>query len=298
MWHTSPMISRAPFRVLGLLLVAVVASASCSATETVTVSDGVIASATVSARASVPTPAPPEATPAPPDEVATSEPVETDTRDDDTPAGTSEPVEADTTGKTGNGGATGDPACTYAGVDSFGDMQIEVVFTHPLDEQGDATVEYEVLDGSGDVLISSFDRIDELKPGEMVRMMIDTVTDEPPGADAANITCTIGEIEASSFGFETFAPQPGDTCEFVEVDSFGDIQVQIDVVSPLDGEGELAVNFALRGPGGVRFEDDVTFIDSVGAGQQSSTEVDTFTEFPAWVSEATFTCDILSIEEF
>ena len=288
-------------RALALLLCVAVAASACSATETVTINDATIASATATAQRNAAGPTDPPSAEGAPAPVATTDAVTSDgnSTTTTTPTPTPTPVASDDSDGTGTSNVADGRACSYAGVDSFGDMQIEIAFISPLPEQSDATVDYEVIARAGAVLASSTHFIEELQPGEAVRVVVDTVTDAPTGSDGASgITCRILEIEPLSFGFNAFEPQPGDSCTFAEVDSFGDIQVQIDVVSPLDDTAELAIDYALRGPDGVRFADDVTFTDSVGAGQLWSGAADTLTEFPDWVNESTFSCEILSIQEF
>ena len=284
-------------RALALLLCVAVAASACSATETVTINDATIASATATAQRNAAGPTEPPSTAEAPAPVATTDAAASD--GNSTTTTTPTPVTPDASDGNDTSNIVGGRACSYAGIDSFGDMQIEIAFISPLPEQSDTTVEYEVIARAGAVLASSTHFIEELQPGEAVRVVGDTVTDAPTGSDGASgITCRILEIEPLSFGFNAFEPQPGDSCTFAEVDSFGDIQVQIDVVSPLDDTAELAIDYALRGPDGVRFADDVTFTDSVGAGQLWSGAADTLTEFPDWVNESTFSCEILSIQEF
>jgi len=286
-------------RALALLLCVVVAASACSATETVTINDATIANATATAQRNAAGPTEPTPTVESTTAVATTDAAASDGNRATTTTPTPTPVASDDSDGTGTSNVADGRACSYAGVDSFGDMQIEIAFISPLPEQSDATVDYEVIARGGAVLASSTHFIEELQSGEAVRVTVDTVTDAPTGSDGASgITCRILEIEPLLFGFNAFEPQPGDSCTFAEVDSFGDIQVQIDVVSPLDDTAELAIDYALRGPDGVRFADDVTFTDSVGAGQLWSGAADTLTEFPDWVNESTFSCEILSIQEF
>jgi hypothetical protein len=289
-------------RKLGFFIVAIALAASaCSATETVTINEATVARATSTAQrdnASAATPADINAgaDPATPDDPQESDDGRTSTPD--VPR-TDEPEGSDSGTTTSDPTPDGDQTCRFDFVDDFGDIQIELIFTNSLPDQDDARASYEVYDGNGALLVESSIFFEELAPSERVRVAEDTLTDEPSDRDAsAGITCKLVSIEATPFGLDKVAPSPADNCVFREVDSFGDVQIQINVVNPFTETVELAVDYVLRGPDGVRFGDSVTFTEAVAAGEQSTTEEDTFTDLPDWVPESTFTCAILSIEEF
>lgn len=277
-----------------LLMVLVLGTTACSATESVTINQDAIASATSiavrndassGAQESVetdPEPEAPTAVAAPADDA--TEPAATD---DDDP----EPTESSTL----------DPinGCLFSSIDSFGDIQIRLAFTSELTEQEDASATYEVYDGNGELLVESTHFFEELAPGEQVRIAVDTLTEEPTDRGArSGITCALIAVEPTPVGFESFAPGPSDSCRFVEIDGFGDIQIELSVVSPLTTSSELAVDYALRGPNGIRFADGVNFTVEVGPGETSITPTDTFAGLPEWVTESDFSCEILSVQGF
>lgn len=288
-------------RKVGFFIVAIALAASaCSATQTVTVNEATVAQATSTAQRDNATAAPADinagADPATPDDPQESDNGRSATPDVPDP---DEPEGSDSGTTTSDPTPERDESCRFDFVDDFGDIQIELIFTNSLQSQDDAWVSYEVYDGNGALLVESAIFFEELAPGERVRVAEDTLADEPTDRGAsAGITCKLVGIEATPFGLDKVAPSPADNCVFREVDSFGDVQIQINVVNPFTETVALAVDYVLRGADGVRFGDSVTFTEPVGPGEQSTTEEDTFTDLPDWVTESTFTCAILSIEEF
>jgi len=286
---------------IGFFLVAIALAASaCSATETVTLSEGTIARATSTAQREIASAAPaaPVDINAGADPATAGDPQESNDGQNDT-ADVPDPAEPDTDEPEGsnsdstasNPAPDGDQTCRFDFVDDFGDIQIELIFTNSLPDQDDARANYEVYDGNGGLLVESSIFFEELAPGERVRVLEDTLTDEPADRRAsAGITCRLVGIEAAPFGLNKVDPSPADNCVFREVDSFGDL--------PFTETVELAVDYVLRGPDDVRFGDNVTFTEAVAPGAQSSTEEDTFTDLPDWVTESAFSCAILSIAEF
>jgi len=191
----------------------------------------------------------------------------------------------------------GETACRYLGVDDFGDMQIELQFTNPLPQQADAVVFYAVRDADDAVLIASERLIEDLSPNEAIRIATDTVT-EPP-VDDSNVTCTVGDVLSKDVG--QVAPYRADSnasCRFIEIDAAGDIQVAFEFVNPVEEGTAIAVDYALRGPNGVRFQDGVTYFESVTVGDVIVEREDTLTGFPEWVTEADFSCEIVAIQRF
>ena len=294
-------------RRLGVALIALaVITTACSATESVTITDAAVAAATSTARTDpvdsplLDSPLPDDPADDPADEEPTDDPADSPLPDDpaDDPAD-EEPTAVPTVRPTTGQAASGENSCRFTFIDDFGDVQIELAFTSSLDRQDDATVEYVVFDGTGAELVRSSTFVEDLMPGEQVRLQVDTVEDEPTvPAARQNITCEFLGLDPFSFGEEPIRPQSGDSCRFLEVDSFGDIQIEVDVASPFDSGVKVAIDFAIRGPGGVRFGDGVGYASLTGADGRITERVDTYTNLPDWVNEASFSCEILAIEEF
>ena len=89
-----------------------------------------------------------------------------------------------------------DATCVVTGVDSFGDVQVELSVSNPTGVQNDLSVDY-ALRGDGVRFQSGFTFIDQVPPGETVRMPDDSFTDAP--AWAQDLTCEIIDVDVFDF---------------------------------------------------------------------------------------------------
>ena len=189
-----------------------------------------------------------------------------------------------------------EPTCGYLGTDSFNDIQVELLLTNRLGAVPALDVTIALKGGDGVRFLTDTQFVQYPLPEERFRLEVDTVTELPAGVDEATISCEVLAVE-EGFGDLPELPGPGDVCEFVEIDDFGDIQIEITATSPFTTTGDLFVHYALRGPGGVRFSDSSALVDLVGAGETIRVSEDTVTEPPSWVGDE-ISCDILGFEAF
>lgn len=188
-----------------------------------------------------------------------------------------------------------EPACSYVGVDEYDDMQVELQFTNPLGDVPSVRVTYALLDGDGVRFITSEAFIDLAAANERFRMEVDTVEPLPARIDESSITCRVLGIEE---GFDIGgiqAPTRQDKCDFVGVDDYGDIQIELTAVSPFDETTNIQLYYALRGAGQVRFYTSSDYVDLVAAGERVRTNTDTVEPLPDWVDEAEGSCSLLGI---
>ncbi len=189
--------------------------------------------------------------------------------------------------------------CTYLGPDDFGDMHVDLSFTNEFSAPSDIRITYGILDSDG-IRFHTDDKLIEVAlPGERMHINVDTLDEEPASVSGDDgITCEILEIAESNFGSPPELPDPDDnSCRFVEVDSFGDIQVEIEVQNPFDETADLFIEYALYADM-VRFDDGFAAIDFVGAGERLREQDDSLTGLPDWASAgANVTCQILAISQ-
>jgi hypothetical protein len=188
--------------------------------------------------------------------------------------------------------------CSYAGVDDFGDMQVDLRAVNPATGVGDISVTYALIDGDEVRFVTSTTYFEAARPQERFRVQDDTVEDLPSRiADESLITCRILEIEEFGFGERPVVTEDA-SCAFVGLDFADDIQIELTVSNPFDETTDLAVTYALRGVGDIRFDTSTAFIDVVASGEVVRVEEDTVTDVPAWVSESDLSCEVLDIEDF
>jgi hypothetical protein len=191
---------------------------------------------------------------------------------------------------------TSEPTCSYLGTDDFDDMQVELTLTNSLGAVPSLDVTFALAGGDGVRFFTGNEFVQYPVADERFRLTADTVTELPVGVDEATISCEVLAIE-EGFGNVLELPGPADVCEFVEIDSFGDIQIELGFTSPFTTTEDVYVYYALRGPGGVRFADSLTTVDLVGGAEAVRLDEDTVTESPSWVGDDV-TCDILGFEVF
>ena len=175
-------------------------------------------------------------------------------------------------------------------------MQVEVAFTNPLGDVPSAEVTYALQDAAGVRFYTGSEYASFAATGERFRVESDTLEELPASVDAAGLTCEVLAVE-EGYGDESPAvPSASDTCQFVEVDSYGDVQIELSVINPFPQTENLSVSYALRGPEGVRFDESSTSVDLVAAGEAVRVSEDTLTSAPDWVPGDSITCSVLAVE--
>lgn len=86
-----------------------------------------------------------------------------------------------------------------------------------------------------------------------------------------------------------------DRCRYLGIDSFGDMQIVLDVTSPVTA-GTLLVGYVVLGPDGEVLDQSDVFVDLVVEGERLSLPTDTFTAAPAGAGVADITCEVGPIE--
>jgi hypothetical protein len=192
--------------------------------------------------------------------------------------------------------ATGSPSCRFLEVDGFGDVQIELEFSNPVDGPGPLQVT-SVLQHEGVRIATTTTYVEWSLPGERFRMQADTLESLPPGVDGTAVSCDVLDV-AEGFGFaELQAPAEPSGCVFLEVDGFGDVQVELTLTSPFAERTNTRSIVALRGPDDVRFGETSAFADLVGPGETVRSSEDTLAALPDWVGGPEgFSCEILGVE--
>jgi hypothetical protein len=227
--------------------------------------------------------------------VPESTPSETTSAPEPTQAPATTTAPAETSAPTTASPVPGESTCRYVGTDFADDMQVELSFTNPLGEQPSLEVSYTLLDGEGVRFLTDSALVELVSADEEFRIEDDTLTPVPSGVDESAIGCTVLEV-AEGFGRDDVtAPSDGDACEFVEVDSFDDIQVELTITSAFSETTNVQIYYALRGPDGVRFATDSGFVDLVAPGETVRSNEDSVTEVPSWMTADDVNCDIIGV---
>ncbi|MEX2626945.1 MAG: hypothetical protein WD225_08655 [Ilumatobacteraceae bacterium] len=185
--------------------------------------------------------------------------------------------------------------CRFLGVDGFDDMQVELEFVNPIGDVESITVTYALLDGTGTRFSTHEERIQYPDADQSFRQESDTLTELPATVNDVGVSCEVLEVaEGFAFG-EAEAPADPTSCEFVEVDSFDDIQIELTVTSPFEDTTDVQATYALYADG-VRFSSSVAIIELVAPGETVRSSQDTLTEPPAWSEPAALTCDVRAVE--
>jgi hypothetical protein len=187
------------------------------------------------------------------------------------------------------------PTCTIRGVDDFSDIQVELAFTNTAGDVGSLEVTYVLLDRSGVRFATESAFVEYPAAGERFRVDEDTLTELPVGVDEASVTCQILGIEEGFFSDDLVAPTEPFSCTFVEVDDFGDIQVDLIVTSPFGDTEDITIAYALRAPDGTRFADSRAFVDLVAPGETVRVAEDSLTDVPGWIDGGDVACDVLGV---
>ena len=188
------------------------------------------------------------------------------------------------------------PTCRFIELDTFDDIQIELVFTNPLGAVESLVVTYGLNDGAGTQFTTGSSFVDFPGTEERFRISQDTMTGLPNSVTEQDVSCDVLDIEEGFGGAPLEQPAQPSGCEFVEVDSFDDIQVELTVTSPFLTTEDLRIVYSLRTDDGIRFGDSRGFADLVGPGETVRLDEDTFTEVPAWTTDDDVRCEILGIE--
>ena len=233
----------------------------------------------------------------PPDTTETTTETTTATETTETTVETTSPPEASTPVPTTVSPDPSDgPTCRFIELDTFDDIQIELAFTNPLGAVGSLVVTYGLNDGSGTQFTTGSSFVDFPGDEERFRISQDTLTGLPGSATEQDVSCDVLDIEEGLGGAPLEQPAQPSGCEFVEVDSFDDIQVELTVTSPFPTTADLRIVYALRSDDGIRFGNSTRFVDLVGPGETVRIDEDTFTGVPAWTTGDDVRCEILGIE--
>lgn len=272
---------------LASIAASVLVLASCSATADVTLDSDAVAAATATAGSTAQGSLLPDGEP----DAGASEPA-------DSTSGESTAAE-DPTDLTPDPGFSEDRFCRYAGVDDFRDMLVEISIVIDGGASGDLRQQYALFDPDGTVLVEGEHILENVQPGERVRLVVDTLTEEPAGI-GNNARCElVGPAEPWPTDSTLQGPSDADVCRFGSVDNFDDIQVELEAVNPFADQVELIIEYALRGPEGVRFANGVAFSGAIlEPGEAVLLPVDTLSEFPSWADQSSFSCEILAIGRF
>jgi hypothetical protein len=188
------------------------------------------------------------------------------------------------------------PTCRFVELDSFDDIQIEVEFSNPLGAVGSLMITYALADGGGTRFTTGTSFVDFPRADERFRISQDTLTSLPNSVTDDDVSCEVVDIE-EGFGADTLEQSASPSgCEFVEVDSFDDIQVELTVTNPFPTTENLRIVYALRAGDGIRFADSMALVDLVASGETVRIDEDTFTEAPAWTTADDVRCEILGVE--
>lgn len=223
------------------------------------------------------------------------------TSDETTTTESSEPeAPAETTTTQAPAPDVPEPVCVYSGTDpDFGYMQVELTFTNPLGDVPDLEVTYALLGGDGSRVFTGtaggLDLQDIHFPseGEQFRLSVDSREEPPPGLDAATAGCSVLGIEEGTDigGYERATA--ADTCEVVGTDSPNGPDVTVSITSPYADTTDVQVWWALRGPGGVRFDTSTEVIDLVGGGEAIQFTENSLTGPPPEWAIGDVTCDVV-----
>jgi hypothetical protein len=191
------------------------------------------------------------------------------------------------------------PACTYAGLNDSGNMQVEVTFTNPLGEVNEVAALFALFDGEGgprfytasDVIVSDLGKFP--RPGEQFRVNVRTIDELPPGVNEATITCKVLEVEESTSISGYKRATDADTCTVIGTDPAGGVQVDLSVTSPYEETTKVQTWWALEAPGPVRFGTDTEVTDLVAAGETYRITPEFGKAKPAWVGDGQVTCSVL-----
>jgi len=198
-----------------------------------------------------------------------------------------------------------EPTCAYVGTDpNFGWMQVELTFTNPIGDVAGLEATYALLNGDGSRVFTGtaggLDLQDISFPseGEQFRLTVPTGEDPPPGFDAASAGCSVLAIEE---GFDiggTKRASNVDTCEVVGTDSRNGPDVTVSITSPYADTTDVQVWWALRGPGGVRFDTGTNVVKLVRAGEALQfTESSKTGPPPEWAA-GDVTCDVVGFWDY
>lgn len=192
------------------------------------------------------------------------------------------------------------PECAYVGTDpTFGYMLVELSFENPLGDVANLEATYALLDGSGTRVFTGtaggLDLQDIHFPseGELFRLLVDTREVPPSGLQPASAACSVlGVEEGTDIGGYARAAET-DTCVIVSVDSANGPDVTISITSPYPNTTDVQVWWALRGPGGVRFDTSTEVVDLVGGGETIRFTESSLTGPPPEWALGEVTCEVV-----
>lgn len=190
--------------------------------------------------------------------------------------------------------------CTYLGTDpNYGYMHVELTFTNLLGNVGDLKATYALRDGGGTRVFTGtaggldIQDIHFPSEGERFRLDVDTREEPPLGLVAVDTGCSVLGIEEGIDigGYERATD--ADTCDVVGTDPRNGPEVTISVTSPYSNTTGVQLWWALRGPGGVRFDTSTKVVDLVSAGERLRFTENSLTgPVPEWAT-GEVTCDVV-----
>lgn len=193
--------------------------------------------------------------------------------------------------------APGSTECSFIEIDFADDIQVELRFTSPTTQVNDIDVGVTLFDANGAVFAERSEYVQAATPGERFRIEHDTLTEFPAGTNPSNFRCEITQLEPSNFAINFTPPGAGDQCRIVELDSFGDIQIELTVTNPFGETADVGVQFVLR-RGDERFDGSNAFWDAMAAGESRSEGYDTLADLPAGSSLDELECQIIGLQNW
>jgi hypothetical protein len=187
-------------------------------------------------------------------------------------------------------------SCRFARLDSFDDVQVEVVYTSTFGSTVDLMIDYALRDRDGVRIMTGNESVERVAPGETVLVESDTFTDAPAGLKLAATSCEILDVDEITFGDPLEPAGPEDTCTYLGVDSFDDMQLQVTFVSPFSQRTDIFVKTVVRDGDGVRRLTASALVETVLPGETVRVDVDTVNDRPAGVGDDELSCEVLGFE--
>lgn len=179
------------------------------------------------------------------------------------------------------------PTCTYAGSDTF--IDLDLTLTNPLGAISNVRMSYALYaagvrfaDGEESFLLPS--------ANEQFRERAGTIEQLPADVDEQTVTCEVIAVDEFSLPFER-GPEVG-TCMIQRDEASGSLRAELLVTNPFAQTRDVAFFYALRAQDSVRFDFGEPLARMLRGGEQMR-----FTEevgdLPPWVDPAAVTCDVL-----
>ena len=206
----------------------------------------------------------------------------------------------ETTSTTGSEDAHDDThpnaSCELAGVDSFGDIQIRLLYSSDASSPGDLELDYELIDPDGASITVGSSYHELVQPGEAIRQEYDTITPMPAGAAPDEVTCRVVDVTTTEPSGELITPADDNVCEYTGVDFASDMQVRLSFTNELPDAAGQFVKYALRDPTGIRIGESIAVVDTADPGETVVITDDTLTTRPDGLSDDEISYDILGYQ--